>query len=216
MKSSLFLCFLLIATSLVYAETYKWEDANGMHFTDNPTSIPEKYRAKALGGTDEGISVVKPPVGSLPPQQNNPIADLEYLRKMEQANSERNRIAADSIKSQQSALKAQQAKLAARMEQEVIQPLARFMAMWILIGTVTFIVWLLTLIDILRNEFTNPTNKIVWLLLVLCLAPLGVLLYLIIGRSQKINSLSISEQEQAELLSRLSPNEHKDGEFKIS
>jgi len=29
------------------AETYKWEDNNGMHFTDNLTSVPKKYRKHA-------------------------------------------------------------------------------------------------------------------------------------------------------------------------
>jgi len=214
MKSLLILCSLLIATSIACAEMYKWEDANGMHFTDNPMSIPEKYRAKALG--EAGAADAKPQVGMSPAQQSKTVAESEHLRNMEEANIERNRIAAESIKSQQAALKAQQAIQAARMEQQIIRPLLRFVAFWILIGAFTFIVWLLTLVDILRNEFTNPTNKIVWLLIVLFLAPVGVLLYLIVGRNQKIDRLSAREKEQAELLARLHPKEQKDGDFNIS
>ncbi|MDR2955957.1 MAG: PLDc N-terminal domain-containing protein [Prevotella sp.] len=43
------------------------------------------------------------------------------------------------------------------------------------------------LIDILKNEFT-ANNKVVWVLVVLFLNIIGVLLYLFIGRSQKIGT----------------------------
>ena len=42
------------------------------------------------------------------------------------------------------------------------------------------------LVDIIKSEFTNNINKIIWLLLVIFLAPLGIVLYLLIGRKQKI------------------------------
>ncbi len=44
---------------------------------------------------------------------------------------------------------------------------------------------LIALIDILRSEFTNY-NKLIWLLVIIFLSILGVLLYFIIGRKQKI------------------------------
>jgi len=50
------------------------------------------------------------------------------------------------------------------------------------------IIWLWALIDVLRSEFTNSTNKIVWILLIFFLPFLGALLYLIIGRGQKIKA----------------------------
>ena len=48
-----------------------------------------------------------------------------------------------------------------------------------------FAFWLMMLIDILKNEFTNPTNKIIWLVLILAFAPIGTPLYYFIGRNQK-------------------------------
>jgi hypothetical protein len=211
MKSLLILCSLFIATSTAYAETYKWEDANGVHLTDNPTSIPDEYRAKALREARADTSAAKMQAGMSPSRQNAAIAEPDY-----QADNEPNRIAAEAIRAQQPTLKAHQATQAARMERELIQPLARFLAIWILVGVFTCIVWLLTLIDILRSEFTNPTNKIVWLLLVICIAPLGVLLYYMIGLNQKIGRLSATEKERAELVSRLYPKEREKGDFKIS
>lgn len=46
-----------------------------------------------------------------------------------------------------------------------------------------FVIW--TLIDLLRNEFTG-NNKIIWLLTIILLPPLGSVLYVFIGREQKI------------------------------
>jgi hypothetical protein len=46
-----------------------------------------------------------------------------------------------------------------------------------------FVVW--TLIDVLKNEFTG-NNKIIWLLTIIILPPLGSVLYMFIGREQKL------------------------------
>ena len=46
-----------------------------------------------------------------------------------------------------------------------------------------FVIW--TLIDLLRNEFTG-NNKVIWLLTIILLPPLGSFLYVFIGREQKI------------------------------
>ena len=45
--------------------------------------------------------------------------------------------------------------------------------------------WLWALIDILRNEFVG-NNKIVWLLLVIFIPLVEAILYVLIGRKQKI------------------------------
>ena len=49
-----------------------------------------------------------------------------------------------------------------------------------------FIIPLFALIDILRNEFTG-NNKIIWVLVILFIPLFGTLLYLIIGRKQRIS-----------------------------
>ncbi len=47
------------------------------------------------------------------------------------------------------------------------------------------ILWLWSLIDCLKSEFKNY-DKIVWVLLIIFLPILGAILYLIIGRKQKV------------------------------
>ena len=49
-----------------------------------------------------------------------------------------------------------------------------------------FIIPLFALIDILRNEFTG-NNKIIWVLFIRFIPLFGTLLYLIIGRKQRIS-----------------------------
>jgi len=48
------------------------------------------------------------------------------------------------------------------------------------------ILWLWALIDILKGNFSG-TNKVIWLLLVLFIPFLGMFLYFVIGRKQKIS-----------------------------
>lgn len=45
--------------------------------------------------------------------------------------------------------------------------------------------YFVVLIDILKSEFTN-NNKLIWLLVVVFLHIIGIILYLTVGRKQKI------------------------------
>jgi hypothetical protein len=51
------------------------------------------------------------------------------------------------------------------------------------------VVWIWALIDILKNEFIGM-NKIIWLLLVICLPLVGSICYYFIGMKQKLPSNS--------------------------
>jgi hypothetical protein len=52
------------------------------------------------------------------------------------------------------------------------------------------ILWLWALIDLLTSEFTSSTNKLIWVVVILFLPVLGGILYLLIGRKQKVRTLS--------------------------
>jgi hypothetical protein len=47
-----------------------------------------------------------------------------------------------------------------------------------------FLFWLLALVDILKSEFKDSNNKIIWLALTFLLPMLGPVLYFLIGRKQ--------------------------------
>jgi len=55
---------------------------------------------------------------------------------------------------------------------------------WLIFGIGGFILFLWALIDVIRRQFPNPNDKILWILLVLLIGWLGPILYLIIGRKK--------------------------------
>lgn len=56
----------------------------------------------------------------------------------------------------------------------------------ILILTVAILaLCLYTLIDVIKSEFENSSNKIIWILIILFLGPIGSIIYLSMGKKQK-------------------------------
>ncbi|PUE65621.1 PLDc N-terminal domain-containing protein [Arcobacter lacus] len=51
-----------------------------------------------------------------------------------------------------------------------------------------FILYIFIIIDILKHEFTGY-NKIIWIIVIPCFPILGAILYLFIGRKQRIKEL---------------------------
>ncbi|WP_253406471.1 PLD nuclease N-terminal domain-containing protein [Pontibacter sp. HSC-36F09] len=43
------------------------------------------------------------------------------------------------------------------------------------------------MVDLLTSEFENSINKLIWVLVIVFLPVLGAILYLLIGRKQKIS-----------------------------
>lgn len=54
----------------------------------------------------------------------------------------------------------------------------------VVFGIMGFFIYVL--VDILKSEFTNSVNKIIWLIAVIFLPILGIVLYFFIGKKQKI------------------------------
>ena len=57
---------------------------------------------------------------------------------------------------------------------------------YILVWVVPFFLIVAALIDIIRNQFKRPMDKLVWTLVVLFIAILGAILYFVIGKQQKV------------------------------
>lgn len=212
---------LLVAlfSSIAFAETYKWEDANGVHYSDNAASVPEKYRTRVFEETKTETNRVTPPRNAVTQanQNANNQARAEMQRQaveairqqqqvINQANLEQQRRVSDAMGQQQAKAIAQSTKNTER----ALESLSRFMAIWLTIGAVVFITWVSTIVDIVRSEFTNPSNKTVWVILVILLPILGTVLYYIFGSGQK---LSANDREQAELIARLKPRDQAGKDF---
>jgi len=75
-----------------------------------------------------------------------------------------------------------------QIESNIIEFFARFAALIILIAIALFLVWLVTIIDIVQSDFRTNADKIIWFFFVIMIPPVGMLLYCIIGRSQRIET----------------------------
>ena len=48
------------------------------------------------------------------------------------------------------------------------------------------LLWIIALVDILKSNFKDSNNKILWVLVVILLPVIGSVLYFMIGKNQKI------------------------------
>lgn len=55
---------------------------------------------------------------------------------------------------------------------------------WLIFGLGGLILFIVALIDVIRRQFANPSDKTLWLILVILLWVVGPILYLIIGRKK--------------------------------
>lgn len=83
MRIIITLIFLAVATAS-YADTYKWEDENGIHFTENANSIPKKYRAKALAEASGDITTTHPSVAHDAIEKNSRNSERESQEQAEE------------------------------------------------------------------------------------------------------------------------------------
>ena len=57
---------------------------------------------------------------------------------------------------------------------------------WVLFSLCWFLLWLVALIDVLRNDFKGQNEKLMWVFVILFIPVLGPILYFTIGRKNKI------------------------------
>lgn len=215
MKITCIVISIIILFSVANAETYKWEDANGMHFTDNAASIPEKYREKVLSESKESGSELRPQTTSeskgrevLPTQGASRTADS--LIKLD-----RNRTRGQDTRPLQTPVYPSKTSHAPKTIEEALMPLAKFMTIAILVGIFLFLVWLSTLLNIILSNFKESSNKIIWFLLVFFLPVIGILLYWLIGYRQKDGEAKPRERDRGGSVTRLYTDKEKDGEFSL-
>jgi len=198
---------LALITTVANAEIYKWEDANGVHFTDNASSVPEKYREKhpPVNKAQEQDATPKVSPGII--QQYRPAVMQPYIppatqpaiqqyqldqAAIYQANLEQQRRAAEVMRQQQ--VRALAANT--RNVEKAANSFAKFMAFWLLMGFGLMVAWVSTIVDIVKSDFILPSNKTVWMLLVIFLPMLGMILYFMIGQGQKHKSTNFDKNNK--------------------
>lgn len=56
----------------------------------------------------------------------------------------------------------------------------------LLVLGILFLLPLIALVDVIRSDFRGSNDKLIWVIVILFLNIIGALLYLIIGRNQRI------------------------------
>ena len=59
---------------------------------------------------------------------------------------------------------------------------------WQTILIITFILWMYSLLDILKSKY-QKNDKIVWILIVILMPIFGAIVYVFIGRKQKLKTV---------------------------
>ncbi|MBD8489707.1 PLDc N-terminal domain-containing protein [Echinicola sp. CAU 1574] len=54
------------------------------------------------------------------------------------------------------------------------------------LGSIGTIIYVLTIIDVVRSSFHTDTDKVIWVLIVVLLPLLGTLLWFLIGRGRTV------------------------------
>ena len=181
---TMLLTFLMVSSfaCAASAEIFSWEDANGVNFTDDSTSVPEKFREKIITAVDVQPESTTPPIKVMMYRQNKPDAYHESKEEIRLANLEQKRSAAEATKQKQ---------LHSLDFQNTLQSLAFYIEILLALGGFLFVVWVVTIADIVRSEFITTSYKTVWLLLVLLLPLIGMLPYMILGSNYKCSRVMV-------------------------
>ena len=160
----------MIVTFFLFSHSYaiyKWIDDKGqVHISDSPEPTHQQK--------SEEYTVREQPTGTT--SSNKSIS-----QKYEQQNNKN--VASPLVIPSQP----QFDRLAAQKALEkALTPLVQFISILIFLGLIHLLLFILTLINIMKSEFKNNTNKILWVILVLFLPLIGVILYFFIGRLQRV------------------------------
>jgi len=48
------------------------------------------------------------------------------------------------------------------------------------------ILWIIALVDVLKSNFGDSTNKLIWVIVIILFPIVGAIIYFLIGRNQKV------------------------------
>ncbi len=52
----------------------------------------------------------------------------------------------------------------------------------LIFGLLPIILWIYAIVDLIKRDFTDSTNKLIWALVIIFMPVLGAILYLLLGR----------------------------------
>ncbi len=181
MKTVIIIYLLVLFASVASAEVYRWEDENGINFTDDPASAPEKYREKVVS---EATGQIKDPVPQVRVEatwRKIPVVPQENQIAAYQDDLDQQRRATGAIRQMQSKAVA----VNAGNVKDPFPSLATAVVVCILSTLFLAIAWIATIFDISKSKFITPSIKATWMVVVIFMPGIGMMLYYILGLAQK-------------------------------
>jgi len=185
MKIVIIIYMVIFLTSVGSAEVYTWEDANVIHFSDSPSSMPEENREKIFEETRAQIENTAPQGNVGITQQKRPDITHVIQTAAYQADPEQPRQASVMIKRPHM----RESVVSSNIVKDSFPSLASLVVVWVLLALFLIITWVLTIVDIVRSSFITPSIRTAWMLLVIFIPLIGMEFYYILGLSQKCNSI---------------------------
>jgi hypothetical protein len=65
-----------------------------------------------------------------------------------------------------------------------MEKIAATMVIWAILSLSLFVIWIASLIDCIKKDFEAPNNKIIWIIILLVIPPLGGILYMLMEREK--------------------------------
>ena len=180
LKTVIIICLLALLAPVASAEIYRWEDENGINFTDDPSSVPEKYREKVSSEATEQIKDPAPQVGVEPTRRKLPVVTQENRIAAYQDDLERQRRPMAETRQNQTRVLA-----VAKQADNDFPSLATAVVVCLLLTLFLAIAWIVTIFDIGKSEFVTPSIKAAWMVVVIFMPVIGMLFYYILGLGQK-------------------------------
>ena len=181
MKTVIIICLLALLAPVASAEIYRWEDENGMNFTDDPASVPERYREKVPAEATEQIKDPTPQVSVEATQRKVPVVTQEKQVAAYQDDLEQQRRENGEIRQ----IQARAVAVSATNDKEPFPSLATAVVVCILSTLFLLIAWIFTILDVGKSEFVKPSIKAAWMVVVIFMPGIGMLFYYILGLGQK-------------------------------
>jgi hypothetical protein len=181
LKTVIIIYLVALLASVASAEVYRWEDENGINLTDDPASVPEKYREKV---SSEATGQIKNPA---------PQVRVEATRRKRPVITQENQIATyrDDLDQQKRAtgairqIPSRAVAVNAGNVKDAFPSLATAVVVCILSALFLAIAWIATIFDISKSEFITPSIKAAWMVVVIFMPGIGMLFYYILGLGQK-------------------------------
>jgi hypothetical protein len=181
LKTVIIICLLALLAPVASAEIYRWEDENGMNFTDDPASVPERYREKVPAEATEQIKDPTPQVSVEATQRKVPVVTQEKQVAAYQDDLEQQRRENGEIRQ----IQARAVAVSATNDKEPFPSLATAVVVCILSTLFLLIAWIFTILDVGKSEFVKPSIKAAWMVVVIFMPGIGMLFYYILGLGQK-------------------------------